>query len=59
MGSYETNVSFSPAVSYKYKRRCLKNKNKTFTNINSIRTTKNLLRIYVRILKYIYTYIYK
>lgn len=59
MGSYETNVSSSPAVSYKYKSRCSKNKNKTFTNINSIKTIKNLLRIYVCILKCVYIYIYK
>lgn len=59
MGSYETNVSFSPALSYKHKRKYIKNKNETFNNIDSIKIIKSLLRIYVYIFKvYIYTHIY-
>ena len=55
MGSYETNVSFSPDVSYKQKRKCIKIKHKTFNNVNSIKIIKGLLKTYAYIFKvYIY-----
>lgn len=55
MGSYETNVSFFPDVSYKQKRKCIQVKHKTFNNVNSIKIIKGLLKIYVYIFK-VYTH---
>lgn len=54
MGSYETNVSFSPDVPYRQKsKKSRKIKDKTFNNVNSIKVIFKI-KLYYRIHIFLY-----